>query len=349
MRDIVSNIIKTPEPEVKKKPLKKKVILISALVLILIIFGLFFYKTGFTLSKIITIKNIAWEKIFGKLPPSDYMPPKDEDRINILLLGVGGPAHENGGLLADSIMIVSFKKSTGKLALISIPRDLYVQMPGENYQEKVNAAYIIGQQKYQNGLDYSKKTIGYVTGLYIDYAAVADFEAFKTIIDILGGVTIFLDQPFIEDKQWWCDEKGANCRPFIVEAGNQTLDGETALFYVRSRFSSNDFDRTRRQQQVMLALKDKILSLGILANPLIINDLFNAIANNVQIDVAPWEIPGLIKLTQKTDTKNIIRKVFDMSEEGLLYQATKDGVYILLPKGDNFSKIREVCQNIFKQ
>ncbi len=350
MKDTMADIIKIPksESEKNKKPLLKRIILILVLIIILIIFGSFFYKASFTFSKIITVKNIAWEKIFGKLPSSEYTPPQDKDRINVLLLGIGGKEHENGSLLADSIMIISFKKSTGKVALISIPRDLYLQLPGDNSPKKVNDVYVIGLEKYQNGLDYSKKTIGYITGLYIDYATAVDFEAFKTIINILGGITIYLDQPFIEDKQWWCDKKGENCRPFIVEAGDQTLDGEQALFYVRSRFSSDDFDRARRQQQVILAIKDKILSLGILTNPLIINDLFDAVANNIRIDVKPWEIPNLIKLLNKVDTKNIIRKVFDISSEGLLYQTIRDGIYVLLPQGDDFSKIREACQNMFK-
>ena len=341
--------IKAPlEFEPKKKPPKKKVALLVIIIMVLMIFGAFFYKAGFTFSKIINVKNIAWEKIFGKLPISEeYLPPKDEDRINVLLLGTGGQKHEEGSLLTDSIVIVSFKKSTGQIALTSIPRDLYVQIPGEDYYEKVNVAYVLGLEKYGNGLDYAKKTIGYITGLYIDYAVAVDFEAFKETIDILGGVTIFLDEPFIEDKQWWCDENGENCRPFIVESGDQILDGETALFYVRSRFSSSDFDRARRQQQIMLAIKDKILSLGILANPLIINELFNTVAKNVKIDIMPWELPSLIKLAQKADAENIIRKVFDISEGGLLYQTMENGIYILLPADGNFDKVRATCQKIF--
>ncbi len=326
---------------------KKKFILPIAIILVLMIFGAFFYKAGFTFSKIITIKNIAWEKIFGKLPPAEYMPIKDEDRINVLLLGVGGAEHKEGRLLADSIMIVSLKKSTGKIALISIPRDLYVQMPGENQYEKVNAAYVFGEQKYGNGLDYSKKTIGYITGLYIDYVISVDFEAFKTVIDTIGGIDIYLDEPFIEDKQWWCDENGENCSIFIVETGNQVLDGKTALFYARSRFSTDDFDRARRQQQIMIAVKDKIFSLGILANPLVVNNLFDAVANNVRINVMPWEIPSLIKLAQRADIENIIGKVFDITPEGLLHQTEKDGIYILLPVDGNFNKIRQACQQIF--
>lgn len=327
----------------------KKIILVVAIILVVIVLGSFFYKAGLSLGKIIEFKNIAWEKIFrGKLPPAEYTPPRDEDRINALLLGIGDAEHEEGRLLTDSIMIISFKKSTGKIALISIPRDLYAQMPGESYYEKVNAAYVLGEQNYGNGLDYSKKTMGYVTGLYIDYAAAVDFEAFESVVDALGGINIHLDEPFIEDKQWWCDENGENCRPFIVEVGDQTLNGEAALFYIRSRFSSSDFDRARRQQQVMLAIKDRALSLGFLANPLKINNLLDIVVENIKINIKPWEIPSLVKLAQKADTKNIIRKVFDISSGGLLYETKKDGVYILLPINGNFDKIRETCQQIFE-
>jgi len=276
------------------------------------------------------------------------VPPKDEDRINALLLGIRGEGDPDGGFLTDGIMVVSFKKSTGQIALISIPRDLYLQMPGETGYEKVNAAYVIGFKKYDNGLDYAKKTIAYITGLYIDYAAVINFDAFKDIIELLGGITIHLDEPFIEDKQWLCDEKGENCQPFRLEAGEQILNGETALLYVRSRFSSNDFDRARRQQQVLGSLKDKILSLGILADPLKISGILDVLSKNVKTDISPWEVPKLIETAKTAQTDNIIRKVFENSEQGLLYQTIINRIYVLLPTEGNFSKIRETCQTIFQ-
>jgi len=109
--------------EQKNKPSKKGIFLVVAISIILILVFLFFLKTGFL---------------------------KDEDRINFLLLGIRGVNDKNGGLLTDSIMIVSLKKSTKQIALISIPRDLYVQMPGESFFEKINAAYALGLKKYQN-------------------------------------------------------------------------------------------------------------------------------------------------------------------------------------------------------
>jgi LCP family protein required for cell wall assembly len=334
-------------PNLKNKRRVKLTVLILAII-ILIIPVFYLFKTGMAFSKILTIKNIAWEKIFGgKLPSSEYTPEKDEDRVNFLLLGMRGEGDENGGLLSDGIMLLSLKKSTGQVALVSIPRDLYLQMPGEARYEKINAAYAIGLEKYENGLNYAKKTVAYVTGQYIDYAAVVNFDAFKDTIDLLGGVTIYLKEPFIEDKQWWCDSEGKNCRAFVVEAGEQTLNGERALLYARSRFSSNDFERARRQQEILIALKNKVLSLGILSDALKIGGIIDVLSKNIKTDVGPWEIPQLIDLANSAKTDNIIEKVFENTPEGLLYDTKINGIYVLLPTEGNFSKIREACLNIF--
>lgn len=332
-----------------KKLNKKKLVILAVVIIILIIPTFYIFKTGAAFSKIITIKNIAWEKIFGQLPTSEYVPPKDDNRINFLLLGIRGEGDANGGLLADAMMIISFQKNTGKVALISIPRDLYLQMPGEVAYEKINTVYAIGNKKYDNGLDYAKKTVAYVTGLYINHVMEVNFDAFQDVIEILGGVTIYLDQPFIEDKQWGCDAMGKNCNPFGLNAGEQTLNGESALMYVRSRFSSDDFDRARRQQQVLMAIKDKVLSLGILSDPLKVSGIIDVLSKNIKTDVSPWQIPDFIKLAKKAKTDNIIRKVFESSPEGMLYETKINNIYVLLPTDGSFNKIRETCQNIFNQ
>lgn len=332
-----------------KKPAKKRKWLVLILIIIILLIPTFYvFKTSLAFSKIINIKNIAWEKIFGKFPSSEYIPLQNENRVNFLLLGIRGEGEPDGGLLADGLMVISFEKDTGQVALISVPRDLYLQMPGETRYEKVNIAYAIGLEKYDNGLDYAKKTIAFITGLYIDYAAAINFEAFKDIIDLLGGVTIYLEEPFIEDKQWQCDKETGDCQAFGLEAGEQLLNGETALLYVRSRFSTDDFDRARRQQQVLLALKDKILSLGILTDPLKISGILDVLSKNVRTDVTPWEVPKLIELAKAAQIDNITRKVFENSEQGLLYQTMINGIYVLLPTEGSFSKIRESCQKIFQ-
>lgn len=339
-----------PEFELIEKPRKinkKKLVIFIVIIILLLVPAFYIFKTGAAFSKIITIKNIAWEKIFGKLPSSEYIPPKDPDRINVLLLGIRGEDDPDGGWLADGIMVASLQKSTGKVALISIPRDLYLQLPGEVSYEKINTAYAIGFKKYDNGLDFAKKTVAYVTGLHIDYAVAINFQAVKDIIELLGGATIYLDKPFIEDKQWGCNQDGV-CVSFGLEAGRQTLNGESALLYVRSRYSSTDFDRARRQQQVLIAIKDKALSLGVLADPLKISGIIDVLSKNVRTDASPWQIPDFIKLANTVEGDNIIRKVFENSAEGLLYETKINNIYVLLPTEGNFNKIREACQKIFQ-
>jgi len=245
-------------------------------------------------------------------------------------------------------MILSIKKSTGQTALISIPRDLYVKIPSYG-KEKINDAYALGEQKKRGGggLTLSKEVVSNVTDLYINHTVSADFKAFQELVDTLGGITIWRDAPFVEDKQWWCDENDENCRPFKLPAGKNILNGEQALFYVRSRFSSSDFDRMRRQQQVLIAIKEKVLGLKILANPKKIFDILDVLKRNIKTDMDIIEIKELMDLSKRIDFKHTKRKVFDTSQNGLLYSSNINGSYVLLPVGGNFDNIQEVCKNIF--
>jgi LCP family protein required for cell wall assembly len=234
------------------------------------------------------------------------------DRLNVLILGIRGVNDPNGGLLSDTIMVMSLEPQTGKFALISIPRDLYVEMPHHNFKNKINEVYVRGieDENWKRGLEYSKEAVENVTGLDIHYSASVDFEAFKEVIDTLGGVTITLNSPFSERNQF---AEG------IIElpAGRQTIDGDTALLFVRARFST---------------------SISIL----------NSLGNHVKTDAELWEIKELAVLMKNINITNTNRKVFDTSEDGLLYETWNDnGSYILLPEGDNFEKVREVCWGIF--
>jgi len=340
--------------------------------------GLLIYKTGFTFSQIQTDKEDLSFLISNE---SMATPEPDMDRLNILLLGLRGEDDPNGGLLTDSIMVLSYKKSTSQIALISLPRDLYVLMPGEKYKEKINFAYALGFEKKgaAGALLYSRVAVSQATGLYFDYAISVDHKALKEAVDILGGVEITLDKPFIESSQWIkggdigsspyffiknethsttsvATEKLATSSEilipqkwvFEIPAGTSRLDGKTALYFVRARYSSSDFDRVRRQQILLTAIKDKAFSLGFLGNPVKIYQALETLGNNVRTNVPLSEVPKFISLAQKINSKDVVHKVFDTTPEGLLYSAyASNGAYILLPRGDDFSKIKEVCKNIF--
>ncbi|MBW6440476.1 LCP family protein [Patescibacteria group bacterium] len=346
----------------KRKKISPKKILMFLGIFILIVLisgGYMVYRANSTFDKITGKENSVIMSFIKMLPMGDnffqVFPQDDEkstieklknnelDRLNILLLGIRGVGDPNGGLLTDTMIIVSLKPNTEQLALISIPRDLYVEIPHRDDKNKINEVFVNGVQDggWEKGFEYSKKTIKNVSSLDIHYVVSVDFDAFKEIVDTLGGVKITLNRPFSETNQF---EEGIIKLP----AGTQIIDGDTALLYARARFSSSDFDRSKRQQQLLLGIKEKAFSLGVVSNPVKILTILDSLGNHIKTDAELWEIKELADVFRKTKANDIRKKVFDTSKEGLLY-ASRDakGSYILLPEGDNFEKMQEAARNIF--
>ena len=326
------------------------------------------YRVNSTFDKVTGSKNSIVKSVIKMLPMGEHffqiLPVESEselsavertksgdlERLNILLLGIRGIGDPNGGLLTDSIMVLSVKPETREAAMISVPRDLYVKIPYHDYKHKINEVYAVGfsegknknlTERSQKGLEYSKKAVSKITGLDIHYAVSVDFKAFEEIIDTLGGVTITLNRSFTEMNQF---KEGIISLP----AGTQIIDGKTALLFVRARFSTSDFDRAKRQQQVLMSLKNKALSLGVMTDPLKIISILDSVGNHVRTDMELWEIQEMAAMAKRVDGSKVKKKVFDTSEEGLLYSSRDEkGSYILLPEGDNFSRIQEYCEGIF--
>jgi polyisoprenyl-teichoic acid--peptidoglycan teichoic acid transferase len=337
----------------KKKKFYRKRWFKALIILILLVAvagGVVMYKAGVTLSQISTkdglLKSI-WKSIPG-VGGSNELQGQSEGQINVLLLGMRGEKIPGGGLLADSIMVVSFRPNENKLAMTSIPRDLYVNMPGSSAQMKINAVHAYAEEKGKNqGLEAMKKVVEEVTGLPIHYAMRLDFVGFEELINKLGGIDVYLDKPFSEPKQF----EGENALNFSLPSGKNHIDGSKALFFVRARYASSDFERAKRQQQVLIALKDKFLSLGTLSDFGKVNDIMNVLGEDVRMDMDVSEMKKFYELAQKMQDPQIKQKVFDTSDEGLLYSSRADTpegkTYILLPQGGNYDKIHEACKNIF--
>ncbi|HVZ10940.1 MAG TPA: LCP family protein [Candidatus Paceibacterota bacterium] len=279
-----------------------------------------------------------------KLPVAksrDYvMPEKEDDRLDVLILGMRGEddpdAADGGALLTDSIQVLSYDKKTHKSSLISIPRDLLVWTHGDN-DNKLNEAYEYGLSHSNNSLQFIKDKISQITGVYIDNVVIFSFSSFKEIIDSVGGIDVTLDQPFSEPKQWGY--------PFSLPAGPNHLDGQNALYYARSRYSSTDFDRSRRQQQVMFALKDKLLSLNFFSDPLKTISVFNTIRSNIRTDIGVFDIKNFVTLAKTADFAAM--KKYIISTDNLVDQGKDaNGIYILTPKGGNFDQIKSLFQTI---
>lgn len=378
---------------------KKQVIIVSVVLAPLFIAGLFLFKA----SHVLTIIGSFNEE--SNVYENFHVEPED-DRIDILLLGIRGAGEENGGLLADTIILVSFDKKKEKASIVSLPRDLFVEMPNYLGREKLNFAYALGEERRWGGggLTLSKQVVQYVTGVYVDYAVVINFDGFVRIIDLLGGVQVSRTYDFVEAQQWqgegrednefWYKEivqddegltgdvggtsqddpeafdgvvegeivettdEGSDLDSeeqvkqeywvFHVPAGTSTLDGEDALYYARSRFSSSDFDRMKRQQQVISSLKAKALSLGVLSNPLKIFNLIDTLGNNVRTDMGLGDMREVIFLTQKYSSASVKTVSLDVSQDSLLEATFIDGQYVIVPRSGDFSELRTFFTTIFE-
>lgn len=310
--------------------------------LVLVFFGFFLiFKTTFTVTSGATKKSFLWSKLSKVISyeANVVRPEKEKLRSNYLFLGMRGKDDPDGGLLTDAIMIVSIKENTNEAALVSIPRDLYVEFPFR-FSGKINSAFAQGEEHKGKGIEWARSSVEKITGLYIDNVVVLNFNAFKELVDILGGIDIVRDTSFLEEQQWGYR--------FYLPAGRNHLDGRTALAYIRSRFSSSDFDRLKREQEVLLAIKDKLFSLGVVADPVKMFRIINIISKNARTDISLKKIRNFLTAANKIKWENVKRVAFDDSYEGVLYASTKDGAYVLLPKSGNWSEVQKICQKIFQ-
>lgn len=339
-----------PERRTGKKFYKKRwfKFLAATIILVAAVGGFFAWKTGYTLNKISGSDN----SVLGSLLGGGEAPEAQEGRINILFLGMRGANMPGGGLLADSIMIASLDTKNNKVALISVPRDLYVQIPGTNERGKLNSVYSHWESGGRGqGVAKMEEMMGTITGLKIDRAIAINFDGFRQLIDTVGGIDVRLPKGFSEPLQF---VEGNECGgAFTLPAGTNHLNGEKALCYARARVTTNDFDRSKRQQTVIKALKEKMVSLGTLADFSKVNNILNIVGANVKTDLTPEEMKGFYEQYANMKDAEIIQRVFENSEKGLLRvpDAGTGLGYVLVPIAgqDNYSQLRDACRNIFTQ
>lgn len=271
-----------------------------------------------------------------------------DDRINLLLLGMAGEGND-GPYLTDTIILASIKPSTENVALLSIPRDLGVKIPERGWY-KINHANAFGELKGAGeGARLTRAVIEDTFAVEIPYYVRIDFTAFQELIDIVGGITINVARGFT-DTQYPASDGGYQTVSF--PAGAQTMTGDQALIYARSRHGNNnegsDFARARRQQQVLLALKEKILSFQTLANPVRLNSILNSLDQHVATNLEFSDLIALVKMARSFEQARLATVVLDTSEKGYLEDSlTEDGAYVLLPKTGNFDEIKQLIKHIF--
>lgn len=316
---------------------KKRVILIICI-------GVFLYFLFFLL-KIGTVFSVKGNQVFKRTVSiqNEEASQREEKRTNILVMGFrGGGDILHGEYLTDTMVIVSIKMETPRhrVAFISLPRDLYVYMPVLGKSNKINAAYAHGNAT-RSGLDIALRAAERVSGVKIDYAVAMDFSVFTRLIDIVGGIDVWVQNDFSESKQWGFD--------FVIPRGMHHMDGATALYYTRSRYSTSDFDRSRRQQDVMIALSNKIMSLGLITSPVKLNTILNTLSDGMETNISLMSLFDLVQSLKTIQKNAIIKIVLNDAPDGLLQAGTIHDEYILYPRAgmENYSEIRKKIRGIF--
>ena len=300
--------------------------------------------------------------------------------VNVLILGKGGGRHE-GPNLTDTIIVATINPNKNTVTLVSIPRDLWIP----SLLAKINTAYTYGQEKDNQGKLLAKSAVGQVVGKQIDYVLVVDFSAFINLVDHLGGIEVNVrktlddykypiegreDDPCDHTEEEIIDlsdqiatgaaktEDIFPCRYKHIhfDSGIAHMTGEQALEFVRSRHGisgeGSDFARSQRQQDVINAISDKALSLGIILNPFKVLGVFNIIKDNIDTNADVREIDDFINLANKMQGAKINSVVLDFGNKtqgrnGLLMHPSiseaQKRQWVLIPRvGDgNFSEIHE--------
>lgn len=231
--------------------------------------------------------------------PMPLVDTHGSDIFNVLLLGSDTNNPNNSGR-TDVIIIVSVNRTAGTVSMISLPRDLYVYIPGERVY-RINSAYGYGNQSEVGGAALLMETIRYNLGLEVEHYARIDFGDFRQIIDSLGGIDLAVDCA-LED--WRLREPDLdpneedNWEMFTLPVGVHHMDGDLALWYARSRRSTSDFDRGRRHQALVRAIFHRIRELSLLEQ---VSELWGQAVEIVDTNLELSDMIGLLPLAASLD------------------------------------------------
>lgn len=298
---------------------------------------------------------------------------EENNRINFLLLGVGGAGHD-GPQLTDTIIFASVRPSDKAIGMMSIPRDLTVPVPDEGWR-KINAVNALAEAKNQgSGPEATAEVVTSIINQEINYYFKVDFDGFAELIDELGGLDVYVENSFSDYEYPVPDMEDANCGATVAstdetgavievpdyscrfetisfQEGWTQMNGETALAYVRSRHGNNgeasDFARSRRQQNLLISLKEKILSLDTISHPSKISSILKALEEHIQTNLTLGELITLGREYGNVEREKIVNQVLDTADSGPLYATIMNGAYVILPKNDDWSGVQNLAANIF--
>jgi LCP family protein required for cell wall assembly len=332
---------------------------IALVVLVLLGGGFLFSKGLLKIQKVLKGGGSA-AALESEVTP-DLLKGEGEGRINILMLGKGGPGHE-GADLTDTIIVASIDPVNKNATLVSVPRDLWVTVPGRG-STKINAVYANAKARSLNstpkdtdkaqraGVDALEGVISQVLGIPIHYYGMIDFTGFKQAVDIVGGIDMNVPEELAVSEHMWDNTTG---KPYFlnVPAGQQHFDATRALYFTRSRHTSprGDFDRSERQRLFIQALSQKVLSAGTYTNPIKISGLISAFGDHIGTDFNKDSAFRLMQLGKEMDITKT--KSIGLADAPNSFVTTDniDGQSIVRPKAGigDYSEIQNYIRNTIK-
>lgn len=265
---------------------------------------------------------------------------EQKERVNILLLGIDKRPDDTLSR-TDTMMVVTIDPNSMTAGMLSIPRDLYIPIPGYEGEDRINKAYYLGEKDGYpgGGPALAMKTIQDNFGIPVHFYAQIDFQGFRDMVDTLGGIEV--DVPYTIDDPTYPDEN-YGFDPFYIEAGHHLLDGHDALQYARTRHAAgSDFGRAARQQQVILAIRGKALELNMIPK---IPELWSSFSTAIDTNLQLIDIVELSQLVGNIEATNIRAAVIDNNYT--VDYVTDTGAQVLLPLRD---KIQILIDDIFAQ
>lgn len=344
----------------KRAKRKKRLKIAGIIILILLaVFGFLVAKGYINLRKVLSGGGGA-AALEENVDPSKLRVEGD-GRVNILLLGRGGEGHE-GADLTDTMILVSIDPLEKSAGMVSIPRDLYVKVPGEGSM-KINSVFYTGKTKALSkikrpgnddkkraenaGFDMVEDRVEEVLGIPIHYHAMVDFDGFKQAIDTVGGVDI--NVPTAVREQMRIDGRNYLLN---VQPGRKHMGGFEALAYARSRHTSvrGDFDRSERQRLMIVALKEKILSLGTFSNPAKLSSLMDQFGSHVQTNFSTQDLGKLYDLSKKINSSSIVSIGLADPPNNYVKTANVGGLSVVVPTAGtyNYKDINYYIRNTLK-
>ncbi|HSX44536.1 MAG TPA: LCP family protein [Candidatus Saccharimonadales bacterium] len=284
-----------------------------------------------------------------------------DGRVNILMLGRGGDGHA-GPDLTDTILVASIDPVQKEAALLSIPRDLYVKNSYGGHV-KINEIYadakyaVLNGRKIPNqkqaaedaGFKAIESTVSATMGIPIHYHVLVDFKAFRDAVNTVGGVDLNVTTSLYEVQ--WLEDIHRNY-VLNVPVGHQHFDGVRALAYARSRHTSprGDFDRTERQRALLVALKEKVFSLGTYSNPVKISQLLDAFGNHVETNLSTKDVQRLYEIGKEFNSSKVQSVGLADPPNNYVKTAFMNGLSVVIPTAglDDYSKIQSYVRNTLK-